>query len=68
VAGCCECGDEPSGSCATELVSLDMKNNLFPYIPAWRSLPTLFPDFSIHELNVSISLYLPIPVAAQSKE
>jgi hypothetical protein len=20
VAGCCECGDEPSGSCATELV------------------------------------------------
>jgi hypothetical protein len=22
VAGCCECGDESSGSCATELVSL----------------------------------------------
>jgi hypothetical protein len=22
MAGCCECGDEPSGSCATELVSL----------------------------------------------
>jgi hypothetical protein len=22
VAGCCECGDEPSGSCATELVCL----------------------------------------------
>jgi hypothetical protein len=21
VAGCCECGDEPSGSCATELLS-----------------------------------------------
>jgi hypothetical protein len=21
VAGCCECSDEPSGSCATELVS-----------------------------------------------
>jgi hypothetical protein len=21
VAGCCECGDEPSGSCATKLVS-----------------------------------------------
>jgi hypothetical protein len=21
VAGCCDCGDEPSGSCATELVS-----------------------------------------------
>jgi hypothetical protein len=24
VAGCCECGDEPSGSCATELVSLSI--------------------------------------------
>jgi hypothetical protein len=23
VAGCCECGDEPSGSCATELVKRD---------------------------------------------
>jgi hypothetical protein len=23
VAGCCECGDEPSGSCATELVRGD---------------------------------------------
>jgi hypothetical protein len=22
VASCCECGDEPSGSCATELVIL----------------------------------------------
>jgi hypothetical protein len=27
VAGCCECGDEPSGSCATELVSLLRKVN-----------------------------------------
>jgi hypothetical protein len=25
VAGCCECGDEPSGSCATELVELVIK-------------------------------------------
>jgi hypothetical protein len=22
VAGCCECGDEPSGSCTTELVRI----------------------------------------------
>jgi hypothetical protein len=22
VAGCCECGDEPSGCCATELVKV----------------------------------------------
>jgi hypothetical protein len=27
VAGCCECGDEPSGSCATELVSY---SNTYP--------------------------------------
>jgi hypothetical protein len=24
VSGCCECGDEPSGSCATELFILDV--------------------------------------------
>jgi hypothetical protein len=24
VAGCCECGDEPSGSCATELVIISI--------------------------------------------
>jgi hypothetical protein len=28
VAGCCECGDEPSGSCATELVRLSCLNTL----------------------------------------
>jgi hypothetical protein len=28
VADCCECGDEPSGSCATELVSC-VKHNLY---------------------------------------
>jgi hypothetical protein len=28
VAGCCECGDEPSGSCATELVILVFKEIL----------------------------------------
>jgi hypothetical protein len=26
VTGCCECGDEPSGSCATELVSYAVAN------------------------------------------
>jgi hypothetical protein len=30
VAGCCECGDEPSGSCATELVmGVTMYTNIF---------------------------------------
>jgi hypothetical protein len=28
VAGCCECDDEPSGSCATELVSNKLTINL----------------------------------------
>jgi hypothetical protein len=27
VAGCCECGDEPSGSCATELVTMTITKN-----------------------------------------
>jgi hypothetical protein len=27
VAGCCECGDEPSGSCATELVRDNRKED-----------------------------------------
>jgi hypothetical protein len=27
VAGCCECGDEPSGSCATELVINEKSDN-----------------------------------------
>jgi hypothetical protein len=26
VAGCCECGDEPSGSCDTELVIIVMRH------------------------------------------
>jgi hypothetical protein len=28
VAGCCECGDEPSGSCATELVVYLVSNSV----------------------------------------
>jgi hypothetical protein len=31
VAGCCECGDEPSGSCATELVNKHMSPVSFEY-------------------------------------
>jgi hypothetical protein len=29
VVGCCECGDEPSGSCATELVIWISQNNIY---------------------------------------
>jgi hypothetical protein len=28
VTGCCECGDEPSGSCTTELVSIMLQEHL----------------------------------------
>jgi hypothetical protein len=32
VVGCCECGDEPSGSCATELVNWwPVFDSLFKY-------------------------------------
>jgi hypothetical protein len=34
VTGCCECGDEPSGSCATELVSLYRAVIIFGHDPA----------------------------------
>jgi hypothetical protein len=33
VAGCCKCGDEPSGSCATELVSY----NPFRFWSGWSA-------------------------------
>jgi hypothetical protein len=36
VAGCCECGDEPSGSCPTELVITIIKSRrmrLEEYVP-----------------------------------
>jgi hypothetical protein len=44
VAGCCECGDEPSGSCATELVSyviLCVYLNLF----GWKGVATFMKHF-----------------------
>jgi hypothetical protein len=36
VAGCCECGDEPSGSCATELVELVICPQIFIHFFASR--------------------------------
>jgi hypothetical protein len=32
VPGCCECGDEPSGSCVTELVSPYLSNEITPVV------------------------------------
>jgi hypothetical protein len=39
VAGCCECGDEPSGSCATELVSIQSVSQKLLY-SLWGMSPT----------------------------
>jgi hypothetical protein len=49
VAGCCECGDEPLGSCATELVSLSS----FP-----TSDISLFPHFAV--IRIKFMNYRPI--------
>jgi hypothetical protein len=49
VAGCCECRDEPSGSCATELVIL-------PCLPtqARHSQPTSVSNATLLSCHVSI--------------
>jgi hypothetical protein len=40
VAGCCECGDEPSGSGATELVQCSTEGYVSMVLRAvWRSCP-----------------------------
>jgi hypothetical protein len=43
VAGCCECGDEPSGSCATELVLSYGLFNVLTVLNNRRSYETLNP-------------------------
>jgi hypothetical protein len=47
VAGCCECGDEPSGSCATELVRYFLFSRLMECVKRHR-----FPH-RIHPMDVS---------------
>jgi hypothetical protein len=39
VSGCCECGDKPSGSCATELV--------IAYISRYVTTPVVFSSFKL---------------------
>jgi hypothetical protein len=46
VAGCGECGDEPSGSCATELVS-DIIRAQFPLV----LMPTMYVDIGLLGCN-----------------
>jgi hypothetical protein len=42
VAGCCECGDESLGSCATELVSLQLTSPHPSYTLFQIGLPYVF--------------------------
>jgi hypothetical protein len=51
VAGCCECGDEPSGSCATELVLLCDK-----VVSAMFLVELIFAFFSVDSLNNSTQI------------
>jgi hypothetical protein len=49
VAGCGECGDEPSGSCATQLVSYRLTSSSYspPFVPVQRlSSPTSYAQSS----------------------
>jgi hypothetical protein len=39
VAGCCECGDEPSGSCATELLLLLLLSRVTGFLSSMVLLP-----------------------------
>jgi hypothetical protein len=44
VTGCCECGDEPSGSCATELAVLNLLsviNILFETFLSTEGIPVM---------------------------
>jgi hypothetical protein len=45
VVGCCECGDEPSGSCATELVSY-MENDKETHLNKKNLCVTKFCQYS----------------------
>jgi hypothetical protein len=50
VVGCCECGDEPSGSCATELVSYVT----FINYPQSCSLIVLIMQRSNHDMTTGL--------------
>jgi hypothetical protein len=54
VAGCCECGDEPSGSCATELVSL-LPVGLITKPCALHSVIITYEAESINKTNLHFS-------------
>jgi hypothetical protein len=55
VAGCCECGDEPSGSCATELVSL----NLIQHFCNWNDSGIILkPPISFHGGQKYVEVHL----------
>jgi hypothetical protein len=61
VAGCCECGDEPSGSCATELVCVLSLLDLFLLLSLFMEpVPALLMKLKLWDIviNVIISLFV----------
>jgi hypothetical protein len=73
VAGCCECGDEPSGSCATELVSLmtspsylcvclpslhQLVNELVDFYEIWQAWDAIQEDLNAIIFNLIASTTL----------
>jgi hypothetical protein len=55
VAGCCECGDEPSGSCAMELVSLVVLG--VQYSLYWQAFGTTAKKLLEHPVVLSKLIY-----------
>jgi hypothetical protein len=64
VAGCCECGDEPSGSCVMELVSYSVFV-LMGHIFMWFKLCIyLYLTFNVlKRISSEVSLYTLINVS-----
>jgi hypothetical protein len=62
VAGCCECGDEPSGSCATALVSKLVSDGFSVSKPNTLALDVLPPRMAVcryMQVNHMLELRLP---------
>jgi hypothetical protein len=65
VAGCCECGDEPSGSCATELVSFSYSVIIQSLNVSWTSYSqrihkTSYIFMSYYFIKLVICSYSPV--------
>jgi hypothetical protein len=55
---CCKCGDEPSGSCATELVNLSILNKLRAMYTIGQGFPAGVPRCFSVPRNFVILIYI----------